>query len=382
MSHFHSSLLDLRTVHLNTAVIHVYLNTNKETRHNENALDEAVSLTEAINLKVKHKESIKLSKITVSTFLTSGHVQRLKEKIAEDEIKLTVIDTNLSPIQQRNLEKELGVKVIDRTMLILEIFGERAKTKEGSLQVELASLNYQRSRLVKSWTHLERQRGGFGFAAGPGEKQIELDRRFIDQKILKIKESIKKIQKTRTLQRERRHKNSVKTVALVGYTNAGKSTLFNLLTKSKVLEADMLFATLDPTIRELSGHPNILLSDTVGFIANLPTTLIHAFKATLEEVVFADLILHARDSSCPESDFQKENVLKILKEIGADHIPSIEVLNKIDLISDEEKEELLNKVSLTDDLVMISAISKDKDHLVNAILGKILLLSKTIISHP
>ncbi len=261
--------------------------------------------------------------------------------MAGRNISLTIIDGTLTPIQQRNLEKGFGTKVIDRTALILEIFGERARTKEGTLQVELGSLNYQKSRLVRSWTHLERQRGGAGFMGGPGETQIESDRRQINERIVKLKKQLDQVTRTRRLQRESRRKIPYPIVALVGYTNAGKSTLFNRLTNAEVLVEDQVFATLDPTMRllELPSGLEVILSDTVGFISNLPTELVAAFRATLEEVVEADLLLHIRDISDDDTELQKKDVNAIITDLlGEDEKPTLEVLNKIDALPDHQQD--------------------------------------------
>ena len=308
----------------------------------ESKLTEAEGLAKAINLCIVHKEPIRLRDIKPSTYLGKGVLDRLRILFNEKEIELLIIDTSLTPIQQRNLEKELKIKVIDRTVLILEIFGERANTKEGKLQVELAHLTYQRSRLVRSWTHLERQRGGAGFLGGPGETQIELDRRLIDEKISKLKKELEKVKKTRTLQRSARKKIPYPIVALVGYTNAGKSSLFNHITSSNVFAKDLLFATLDPTLRKIPlNNKEILLSDTVGFISDLPHELIMAFRATLEEVLEADIVVHIRDFSNPEHQNQKDEVIKVLHSLGLKDIEEkdnyIEVLNKADLLNQEDK---------------------------------------------
>ncbi|MGD9535824.1 MAG: GTPase HflX [Alphaproteobacteria bacterium] len=309
-------------------------------------LEEAVSLTQAIGLDVAHAEAIELTSPRPATLLGSGKVEALKAIVAEAEITVTVIDCPLSPIQQRNLERALGCKVIDRTGLILEIFGARARTREGRLQVELASLNYQKSRLVRSWTHLERQRGGFGFLGGPGETQIEADRRQIRERIAKLKQELETVVKTRALHRKARRRVPYPVVALVGYTNAGKSTLFNRLTGAAVSARDQLFATLDPTMRgvDLPSGRRIILSDTVGFVSDLPHDLVAAFRATLEEVVEADIILHVRDIAHPDTAAQLADVHAVLREMGlAERIDSvmIEVLNKIDRLDPDRRAALL-----------------------------------------
>jgi GTP-binding protein HflX len=327
-------------------------------------LEEAVGLSRAINLDVVAAEIIKTDKPRPSTLLGQGAVDRLAEQVERDDIDLTVLDATLSPVQQRNLEKALDCKVIDRTGLILEIFGERARTKEGRMQVALAALNYQRSRLVRSWTHLERQRGGAGFMGGPGERQIELDRRILAEKIGRLKKDLEQVKRTRALHREARERVPYPIVALVGYTNAGKSTLFNWLTESKVMAKDMLFATLDPTMRRLllpSGQ-DVILSDTVGFITDLPHDLVAAFRATLEEVTAADIIVHVRDISHPESDQQKASVEEVLKDLGVDlsaesEVPLVEALNKIDLLDDETRDALSLATSRSDAKVLLSSVT-------------------------
>ena len=330
-----------------------YLNTSPESR-----LNEAVGLALAINLDIVYQEIIHLRTIKPATLIGQGVLERLLPIIKEKELGLLIIDSVLTPIQQRNLEKFLQIKVIDRTALILEIFGERAQTNEGKLQVELAHLSYQRSRLVRSWTHLERQRGGAGFLGGPGETQIELDRRIIDDKILRIKKDLEKVRQTRKIQRSSRQRVPYPVVALVGYTNAGKSTLFNRLTAGNVLAKDMLFATLDTTMRKLrlpSGR-TVILSDTVGFISDLPHELVMAFRATLEEVLEADIIVHVRDISNPDTKEQRQDVIKVLESLGLQNIIEdkryIELLNKADLLSSEQKQDIKAK-----DGVIVSAIS-------------------------
>lgn len=288
-----------------------------------------------------------VTQIRPATYLGKGKAEEIAGLIASHGVDLAIMDCALSPIQQRNLEKVWGIKVLDRTGLILEIFGRRAKTKEGALQVELAHLNYQRSRLVRSWTHLERQRGGFGFLGGPGETQIEADRRLIGERITRIENEITKVQATRRLHRAGRQRVPYRVVALVGYTNAGKSTLFNRLTRASVQAADMLFATLDPTLRALNlpHGGKAMLSDTVGFISNLPTQLVTAFRATLEEVMEADIILHVRDISHDDAEAQQRDVDIVLRQLGIDPDAGanvIEVWNKIDRFSAEEREELAN----------------------------------------
>lgn len=331
-------------------------------RSAENRLEEAVSLSAALDLDIILAEVVALNKVRPATFLGKGKLDEMSATIRAHDIELVVADCELTPGQQRNLERELKVKVIDRTGLILEIFGERAQTKEGVLQVELAHLSYQKSRLVRSWTHLERQRGGFGFMGGPGESQIESDRRLIDERIGKIKKQLSTVIKTRELHRNSRRKVPFPIIALVGYTNAGKSTLFNYLTKAKVMAEDLLFATLDPTMRnvDLPNGQKAIFSDTVGFISDLPTHLVAAFRATLEEVTEADIILHVRDISHPDTEAQKHDVEEILKSLGVLNEESkslYEVWNKVDLLDEEERAFIENTASRIDNVTVVSAVS-------------------------
>ena len=307
-----------------------------QKRNPDDRLAEAVGLAEAISLDVRDASVVRLNAIRPATYFGAGKVEEFGELLAEHPVDVVIVDTELSPVQQRNLEKALKAKVLDRTGLILEIFGDRARTQEGRLQVELAHLNYQKSRLVRSWTHLERQRGGFGFLGGPGETQIEADRRMIEERVRRIEAELVRVATRRRLQRRNRQRNSQPTVALVGYTNAGKSTLFNALTKSGVFAHDQLFATLDPTLRriELPDGRTVILSDTVGFVADLPTTLVAAFRATLEEVAEADLILHVHDAANPNASSQSEDVDHVLEELGLDPTDEsliVHIWNKMDL---------------------------------------------------
>lgn len=316
------------------------------TRSAEARLEEAVGLAKAIDLDTVRSEIVMVNDPRPATLIGSGKIEEIAAAVKERHAELVVVDHPLTPVQQRNLEKEFNAKVLDRTGLILEIFGERARTKEGTLQVELAHLNYQKGRLVRSWTHLERQRGGAGFLGGPGETQIEADRRILQDKIVKLKRELETVRRTRDLHRAKRKKVPFPVVAIVGYTNAGKSTLFNRLTGADVLAEDMLFATLDPTLRRVRlphGTP-IILSDTVGFISDLPTHLVAAFRATLEEVVEADLVIHLRDISDPDTAAQAEDVERILADLGVDAGDDkrvIEVWNKIDRLDEGNRARLL-----------------------------------------
>jgi GTP-binding protein HflX len=328
-------------------------------------LEEATGLALAIDLDVIETGLVSLNEIRPATYIGKGKVEEIAGLVKAHDIGLVVMDCALSPVQQRNLEKAWGAKVLDRTGLILEIFGKRAQTKEGVLQVELAHLTYQKSRLVRSWTHLERQRGGFGFLGGPGETQIEADRRVIEERIARIETELEKVKKRRKLHRESRARVPYPIAALVGYTNAGKSTLFNRMTRAKVLEADMLFATLDPTLRsiDLPHGTRVILSDTVGFISELPTMLVAAFRATLEEVTEADVILHVRDISHEDSEAQLQDVQEVLKALGIDEARRgrvIEVWNKIDALDADARARIENmaaRVTPDHQPILVSALT-------------------------
>ena len=358
-------------------VIHPDLTGSRAPRSGEARLEEAVGLAAAIGLDIVHQTSIRVTRPKAATLLGGGSIADIAAIVADEAADVVVVDGALTPIQQRNLEQRLETKVIDRTGLILEIFGDRAQTREGQLQVELAHLSYQRSRLVRSWTHLERQRGGAGFMGGPGERQIELDRRLIDERIDRLKKDLADVRRTRSLHRAARQRVPYPVIALVGYTNAGKSTLFNRLTRSDVMAKDMLFATLDPTMRQiaLGGGHKAILSDTVGFISDLPTHLVAAFRATLEEVQTADIILHVRDVAHPDSAAQRDDVLSVLSDLGidADHDDRvIEVLNKVDLLEPEDKAVVRNRLDRRPAVTAVSALTGEGvDGLLDAICRKL-----------
>lgn len=342
-------------------VLHPDLKSDYDRRAAGPALEEAVALAAALpDLEVVGQTIVRLPKIQPGKLFGKGKIAELKDIFAEAKVELVLIDGPVTPVQQRNLEKDWEVKLLDRTSLILEIFSDRARTSEGVLQVEMAALSYQRTRLVRAWTHLERQRGGLGFVGGPGETQIEADRRAIDDQLVRLRRQLAKVVKTRELHRASRAKVPFPVVALVGYTNAGKSTLFNRLTGAEVLAKDMLFATLDPTMRriELPSGDNVIMSDTVGFISSLPTELVAAFRATLEEVLDADLIVHVRDISHPQTEEQATDVAAILKSIGVpDDAPMIEVWNKIDRLDAEQADAVLARADRNATVFATSAVT-------------------------
>ena len=335
---------------------------SKSLRSNDSRLDEAAGLAAAIGIDVVHRRTIRVRAPRPASLFGKGQAEEIAQSVNDSEAKLLIVDASLTPVQQKTLEEITKAKVIDRTGLILEIFGERAASAEGRLQVELAHLDYQGGRLVRSWTHLERQRGGFGFLGGPGETQIEADRRLIRDRMAKIRRELDQVKRTRGLHRERRQRAPWPVVALVGYTNAGKSTLFNRMTNASVMAEDLLFATLDPTMRDikLPGFAKAILSDTVGFVSDLPTELVAAFRATLEEVLAADLILHVRDMAHPDNEAQRVDVEAVLASLGLEEgsgPPRIEVWNKVDALAGEARDAMLAEAARRDDAIPLSALS-------------------------
>lgn len=364
-------------------VLHPEIRRDDQNRTPAHALEEAVALGEAMpGLEIVGSEVVKLKKPHAGMLFGKGKLEEIKERLVASEVELVLIDGPVSPVQQRNLEKKWGVKILDRTGLILEIFSDRARTREGVLQVEMAALSYQRTRLVRAWTHLERQRGGLGFVGGPGETQIEADRRAIDDQLVRLRRQLSKVVKTRELHRKSRAKVPYPIVALVGYTNAGKSTLFNRLTGADVFAKDMLFATLDPTMRKVTlgeSGLEVIMSDTVGFISNLPTELVAAFRATLEEVLSADLILHVRDIAHPESGAQAKDVTKILESLGIDPVtPLYEVLNKTDLLAPDDKEAIQTQAARSETVFAVSSVTGEGlERLLEAVANALQSSAKT-----